>query len=172
LRKIDLSNSEVSTLAGNGTPGIDDGEGAAARFNQPYNVRVDAQGDLWVPDQLNHAIRRVTPAGLVSTLAGTGKAGFADGDGTAAQFNNPTGVAPLPDGGAVVTDRNNNRLRMIDRHGTVTTIAGSEAGFGDGPTVSARFNQPLDVVFDANRSRLLVSEDKGHRIRTLIIDNP
>lgn len=168
IRKIDLTTGEVSTLAGNGTPGNADGLGSNARFNQPYSVRLDDQGRLWVPDQLNHAVRRVTPAGQVVTVAGTGKPGLADGQGVAAQFNNPTGVAPLPNGGAVVADRNNNRLRMVGQDGSVTTVAGSaEAGFADGPAASARFNQPLDVVFDARRSRLFVSEDKGHRIRAL-----
>ncbi len=171
IRKIDLLTGNVSTLAGNGTPGNADGLGGNARFNQPYSVRLDDQGRLWVPDQLNHTVRRVTPAGQVVTVAGTGKPGVADGQGVAAQFNNPTGVAPLPNGRAVVADRNNNRLRLIDRDGSVTTIAGSvEAGFADGPAASARFNQPLDVVFDARTGRLFVSEDKGHRVRVLTAD--
>lgn len=171
IRKIDLLTGDVSTLAGNGTPGNTDRMGGNARFNQPYSVRIDNQGRLWVPDQLNHAVRRVTPAGQVVTVAGTGKPGVADGLAVAAQFNNPTGVAPLPNGGAVVADRNNNCLRMISRDGSVTTVAGSvEAGFADGRVAAARFNQPLDVVFDAKTGRLFVSEDKGHRIRILITD--
>lgn len=168
IRKIDLPSGQVSTIAGNGTAGFTDGQGAAARFNQPYNVRVDGEGRLWVPDQLNHALRRVTPAGKVTTVAGSGKAGYAEGAGAAAQFNNPTGVAPLPGGGAVVADRNNNRLRLVAPDGSVTTLAGTgEAGYADGAAATVRFNQPLDVDFDADRSRLVVSEDKGHRLRML-----
>ena len=171
IRQINLLTGQVSTLAGNGIAGNVDGEGGVARFNQPYNVRVDARGMIWVPDQLNHSIRTVTPAGRVLTVAGTGKAGVADGRGTTAQFNNPTGVVTLPDGTAVVADRNNNRLRRVAADGTVTTLAGTvEAGFTDGPATSARLNQPLDVVFDAKTNRLLISEDKGHRIRVLESD--
>lgn len=168
IRRIDLVLEKVDTLAGNGAPGFADGRRGAARFNQPYNVRVDGLGRIWVPDQLNHAVRRVTPAGEVSTVAGSGKAGYIDGAPTAAQFNNPTGIAPLPNGAAVVADRNNNRLRLVTPDGSVTTLAGNgEAGFADGPIADARFNQPLDVDFDDSMSRILVSEDKGHRLRVL-----
>ena len=104
----------------------------------------------------------------MTTVAGSGKAGHADGVAAAAQFNSPTGIAPLPDGGAVVADRNNNRLRLVTPEGAVTTLAGTgEAGYADGAVASARFNQPLDVDFDASRSRIVVSEDKGHRLRVL-----
>ena len=168
IRRINLVLEKVDTLAGNGAPGFADGRRGTARFNQPYNVRVDGLGRIWVPDQLNHAVRRVTPAGEVSTVAGSGKAGYIDGATTAAQFNNPTGIAPLPNGAAVVADRNNNRLRLVTPDGSVTTLAGNgEAGFADGPVANARFNQPLDVDFDDSMSRILVSEDKGHRLRVL-----
>lgn len=168
IRRIDLVLDKVDTLAGNGAAGFADGQRATARFNQPYNVRIDGQGRLWVPDQLNHAVRRVTPAGEVTTVAGAGKAGYADGPAATALFNNPTGVAPLPNGAAVVADRNNNRLRLITPDGAVATLAGAgEAGFADGAAASARFNQPLDVEFDDSMSRVLVSEDKGHRLRVL-----
>lgn len=171
IRRVDLVTGMVDTLAGNGTAGFADGQRAAARFNQPYNVRLDGQGRLWVPDQLNHAIRRVTPDGEVTTVAGTGKPGYADGSATVAQFNNPTGVAPLPNGAAVVADRNNNRLRIVTPDGAVVTLAGAgEPGFADGAVATARFNQPLDVDFDDNLSRILVSEDKGHRLRALAKD--
>ena len=149
-------------------PAFADGQRATARFNQPYNVRIDGQGRLWVPDQLNHAVRRVTPAGEVTTVAGAGKAGYADGPAATARFDNPTGVAPLPNGAVVVADRNNNRLRLVTPDGAVATLAGAgEAGFADGTAASARFNQPLDVEFDDSMSRVLVSEDKGHRLRVL-----
>ncbi len=168
IRKIDLITADVTTLAGNGTPGNLDGQGAAARFNQPYSVRVDQNGRLWIPDQLNHSIRRITPDGQVSTVAGSGKAGLADGPGAGAQFNNPTGVAILPDGSAVVADRNNERLRRISTEGIVSTLAGAGvAGFADGAVDSSRFNQPLDIGFDVHGGRLIVSEDKGHRIRAI-----
>ncbi len=172
IRQINLLTDEVSTLAGNGKAGFTDGTGEKAAFNQPYNLRSDGHGGLIVPDQNNHAIRRVGMDGTVVTLAGSGKAGLADGKGRSAAFNNPTGVAPLPNGATVVADRNNTRLRLVAPDGAVTTLAGSEAGFADGSLADARFNQPLDVIFDGGRSRLLVSEDKGHRLRVLPKDAP
>ena len=124
IRKIDLSNGSVSTLAGNGSAGNADGNGASARFNQPYNVKVDSAGNLWVPDQLNHSIRKLTPDGNVTTIAGSGKEGYADGAGRSAQFNNPTGLTPTLDGAVIVADRNNHRVRRIAPDGTVSTLAG------------------------------------------------
>ena len=91
-----------------------------------------------------------------------------DGPAATARFDNPTGIAPLPNGAVVVADRNNNRLRLVTPDGAVATLAGTgEARFADGEVVSARFNQPLDVEFDDSMSRVLVSEDKGHRLRVL-----
>lgn len=93
-------------------------------------------------------MRRVTPAGEVSTVAGSGKAGYIDGATTAAQFNNPTGIAPLPNGAAVVADRNNNRLRLVTPDGSVTTLAGNgEAGFADGPVANASFQSAAGCRF-------------------------
>src|SRR5215218_8536534 len=88
IRAVDLPGKEVTTLAGNGTAGFANGLGDKAQFNQPYNVKSDANGRLYVPDQNNHAIRRVDPDGTVSTLAGNGQSGFADGKPSDARFNN------------------------------------------------------------------------------------
>src|SRR5215204_184809 len=93
-------------LPENGTAGNADGIGPTARFNQPYNVKIDSAGVLWVPDQSNHSIRKVTAAGDVTTIAGSGKEGYADGRGASAQFNNPTGLTPAADGSVIVADRN------------------------------------------------------------------
>jgi sugar lactone lactonase YvrE len=168
IRRIDLSSGVVSTIAGNGTAGNADGTGAAARFNQPYNVKIDRAGNLWVPDQLNHAIRKVTPTGVVTTLAGNGKEGFADGAGSGAQFNNPTGLTPTADGSVIVADRNNHRVRRAAADGTVTTVAGDGKGaFADGPLSSAQFNRPIDVVEDRRTGALYVSEENNHRVRRI-----
>jgi sugar lactone lactonase YvrE len=168
IRRIELSSGVVSTIAGNGTAGNVDGTGAGARFNQPYNVKIDRAGNLWVPDQSNHAIRKVTPAGVVTTLAGNGKEGFADGAGSGAQFNNPTGLTPATDGSVIVADRNNHRVRRVAPDGTVTTLAGDgKGGFADGALASAQFNRPIDVVQDRRTGALYVSEENNHRVRRI-----
>lgn len=166
IRQINLLTDEVSTLAGNGKAGFADGRGEKAAFNQPYNLRSDGHGGLIVPDQNNHAIRRVGMDGTVVTLAGSGKAGFADGKGREAQFNNPTGAVPAEGGSIYVADRNNHRLRRVASDGTVTTPAGNgEAAFADGPLAAARFNRPLDVT--ERDGKLFVSEENNHRIRVI-----
>src|SRR5262249_6147593 len=99
IRAIDLEAKQVTTLAGNGSAGFANGVGDKAQFNQPYNVKVDPNGRLYVPDQNNHAIRRVDPDGTVSTVAGNGQSGFADGKPSEARFNNPTGLIVATGGG-------------------------------------------------------------------------
>lgn len=169
IRAIDLTARQVTTLAGNGTAGFADGKGGQAQFNQPYNVKSDARGRLYVPDQNNHAIRRIEPDGTVSTIAGNGQSGFGDGSRAEARFNNPTGLAWAMDGTLYVSDRNNHRIRAISPTGTVTTIAGdSSAGYEDGPGQAARFNRPIDVVLTADGS-LVVSEEGNHRLRKVVL---
>lgn len=169
IRAIDLGSRQVTTLAGNGTAGNADGKGEAARFNQPYNVKADAKGRLFVPDQNNHAIRRVDPDGTVTTLAGNGQSGFADGRGSDARFDNPTGLAVMEDGTLYVADRNNHRIRVVDPAGEVRTVAGDGTGeFRDGPGPQARFNRPLDIVIGADGA-LVVSEESNHRLRKVFL---
>jgi DNA-binding beta-propeller fold protein YncE len=166
IRKIDLKSLEVTTLAGNGTAGFVNGEGAVARFNQPYSIKFDGFDSFYVPDQLNHTIRKVTLSGKVTTIAGSGNPGYSEGIGAAAQFNNPTGVAVGPDGTLYVADRNNNRIRKIETDTSVTTLAGTGVeGDKNGSLSEAEFRHPLDLVVD--KDRLFVSEDKGHRIRAI-----
>ena len=147
IRAIDLATRQVVTLAGNGKAGFANGQGDKAQFNQPYNVKADTNGRLYVPDQNNHAIRRVDPDGTVSTLAGDGQSGFADGKPFESRFNNPTGLAVAADGTVYVSDRNNHRIRAILPTGEVTTIAGDgNSGQQDGPAPEAKFNRPIDIV--------------------------
>jgi DNA-binding beta-propeller fold protein YncE len=147
----------VRTLAGNGNRGFVDGQGAAARFNEPVGLAVDVDGSILVTDRGNHAVRRVTMPGAVSTVAGNGHQGYADGEGAAARFNRPTAVVVDKEGTIVVADTCNNRLcRMTGRH--VTTLAGSsEAGTADGAGAGARFTEPWRLALD-ERGRLLVME--------------
>ncbi len=136
----------VTTLAGaNGTRGDADGTGSAARFNHPASIAVDPLGNLYVADAFNHTIRKISPAGAVTTLAGlAGVAGYANGTGTAARFSQPLGVAVDPQGNVFVSDTGNSVVRRITPAGAVTTLAGMPgvAGRVDGPGSSAQFNQP------------------------------
>jgi len=173
----------VRTLAGNGMAGFANGQGADARFNCPCGLALDLCGNLLVADSGNHAIRLVTMAGKVSTVAGSGVKGFADGLavvatltnyldtvtpqaltlagvtalGMVAKFNNPRDIVVDGQGTIVVSDCDNHRLRKIV-DGRVTTLAGSsEAGSLDGAGAAARFARPLKLALD-ERGRLLVTE--------------
>src|SRR5208283_2248252 len=140
----------ISTLAGGGY-GSSDGTGTGASFYYPTGVAVDASGNLYVADTNNHTVRKITPAGVVTTLAGTaGVQGSADGSGPAASFNRPEGVAVDAAGNIYVADTNNSTIRKITPAGAVTTLAGSpgSAGSADGSGSSARFNSPFGLAID------------------------
>ncbi|TKC62361.1 DUF839 domain-containing protein [Pedobacter hiemivivus] len=154
----------VSTFAGDGTAGLLNGAAADAQFRNPEGVAVDAQGNLIVVDRQNHTIRKITQAGQVTTIAGDGTAGYADGVGTAAKFSSPWKVAVDLQGNIIVADRDNFKIRKIAPDGTVSTLAGSTAGFADGSGSAAKFMQPLDVVADA-QGNVYVADNTSHRIR-------
>jgi sugar lactone lactonase YvrE len=127
----------VDTFAGK-IAGFADGAGTLALFNAPRGLATDASGALWVADRLNHRIRRITPNGVVSSIAGSGVSGFKDGPSLLAQFNQPCAVLPTSAGGAVVGDCGNYRLRLIAADGSVTTLAGSGYGSNDGSAAVAK----------------------------------
>ena len=150
IRKITPAGV-VTTLAGTGTAGYADGTGAAASFNNPYGVATDSAGDVYVADTFNSTIRKITPAGVVTTLAGTGTAGHADGVGTTASFSYPDGVATDGAGNIYVADTGNKVIRKITPAGLVTTLAGTAGvlGSADGVGPAASFNFPHGVVTDS-----------------------
>ena len=164
----------ATTIAGN-TPGYVNGTGTAALFNESSDVKADTLGNLYVADFLNNAIRKINPAGVVTTFAGsdvTGNmAGYADGVGTAAVFNNPTGLAIGPGRVIYVADIYNNDIRKIMPDGTVTLVAGSTAqapGYADGTGTAARFNLPANMYIDDNGIGY-ISEIGGNRVRKIML---
>src|SRR5689334_8095985 len=125
IQKI-APDGSVTTLAG-GSEGFADGTGAQASFNTPSGIAIDADGNLYVADTGNNRIRKVTPQGVVTTVAGDGTAGYVDGQAAQARFNGPIGVAVGGDGNIYVADTYNDRIRRISPEGQVTTIAANEA---------------------------------------------
>ena len=168
IRKIVAATGAVSTLAGS-TFGFADGTGAAAKFLDPTGVACDGSGNVYVADTNNNRIRRIVAAtGVVSTLAGSGAYGFADGLGAAAQFASPTGVACDGSGNVFVADQNNHRIRgIVAATGVVSTFAGTGTqGFADGTGIGAQFNRPQGVACDASGT-VYVADTGNHRIRVL-----
>jgi hypothetical protein len=157
-------------LAGDGTPAARDGRALAARLSEPYGLAVGPDGTLFIADAGDHhAIRILSPDGTLFTLAG-GARGFADGRGTDARFDTPSGVALTPSGSLVVADTANNAIREVDPDGRVRTLAGGgPPGFADGPAATARFNGPLGVTVDTD-GRILVADAYNDRVRVITRD--
>jgi RHS repeat-associated protein len=162
IRKI-VADGTVTTVAGNGTTGFADGSGAAARFNNPQGVAVDANGIVYVADSGNHRIRRIAADGAVTTLAGDGTAGLTNGQGAQARFNAPQGITVDNSGGLYIADTGNNVVRYLSATGEVSTVAGDgTVGAGDAP---ARFNSPVGVAFDGTTLFVYLADSSNHRIR-------
>jgi len=165
IRKISASGV-VTTLAGTaGTAGDIDGTGAAARFNRPTGIAVDTLGNVYVADTTNNLIRKVTGAGVVTTLAGlSGVSGADDGFGADALFNRPTGLTVDGAGNLFVADTGNSTIRRVSPTGDVRTYAGVPgiAGLKDGIGADAWFNQPQGVSFDS--TGILFVADTGNAI--------
>ncbi len=169
IRKITPAGV-VSTFAGTaGVSGSADGTGAVAGFNSPFGVATDSAGNVYVADTVNSTIRKITPAGVVSTLAGTaGLSGSTDGTGAAASFSFPQGVATDNAGNVYVADAFNSTIRKITPPGVVTTLAGMAGVFGsaDGTGAAARFNSPTGVATDS-AGNVYVADNVNSTIRKI-----
>ncbi len=165
IRKI-AADGEVTTIAGNGTAGFANGTGAAAQFRNPSGLEIDKDGNLLIADRLNHRVRKVTQAGVVTTLAGDGTSGYLDGDAAAARFADPYGITVDANGNIYIADLNNHKVRKISAEGKVISIAGGAKGFTDGLGAGAQLNTPTDVCVDRN-GNLYVADQGNHAIRKL-----
>jgi len=169
IRKI-APDGSLSTLAGvNGTPGAADGQGATARFNAPFGIAVDLDGNVYVADQGNSTIRKITPDGMVSTIAGiAGNPGSTNGIGATAQFSYPAGLAVDAAGNLYVADRNNSIIRKIDSAGSVTTLAGVSGteGSSDGGLSDAQLGFPVGLAVDLS-GVVYVADSEANTIRKI-----
>jgi len=158
----------ITKVAGNGTSGALNGAGASASFNMPVALTVDGVGNVYVADQGNNLIRLINTQGQVSTFAGSGTAGSANGKGTAASFNSPSGIAIDQQGNLYVGDAGNNMIRKIAPDGTVSTLAGTGvAGANNGALSSATFNSPTGVVVDTY-DHVYVTDTNNNLIRLIV----
>lgn len=174
IRKVD-SSGVMTTLAGTGVAGYsgDGGPATQAEIHWPHAASLDAaEANLYVADSPNHRIRKVDLAtGVITTVVGNGAGGF-DGDGgpaTAAKLNGPKGVLVGPRGEIYIADSANDRIRLVDPAGTITTLAGTGAtGFGGdgGPATAAQFNGPRSLALDP-AGYLYVADDNNDRIRKI-----
>ena len=167
-----ISPSGVTTVlaGGNVTPALVDGTGAAAQFGYPIGIALDSNRNLYVSEYQNSSIRKVTQSGVVTTLAGNGSPGFADGTGAGAQFYNPQGIAIDSNGNLYVADARNNRIRKITPSGVVTTLAGNATGaFADGTGALASFNFPNSITLAPN-GNLYVADNANNCIRIVTLD--
>ncbi|MBA4382076.1 MAG: hypothetical protein C0406_05865 [Sideroxydans sp.] len=174
IRKI-TSNGAVATLAGvSGISGSADGLGSTARFNFPQGIATDSTGNIYVADTgfistgSNHTIRKISPAGLVTTLAGTaGSSGSNDGTGSNAKFNFPGGITTDSSGNVYVADTGNSTIRKISSAGVVTTFAGTAGFYGsaDGTGATARFGSPSGITSDSAGN--IYVTDSTHTIRKI-----
>ncbi|WP_426171936.1 SMP-30/gluconolactonase/LRE family protein [Pseudoduganella sp. R-34] len=158
-------DGSVRVLAG-GIEGYRDGAGVAAAFNTPSGIALDKQGNVYVADTGNHVIRKIAVDGTVSTLAGSGIAGFANGQGAQAQFNGPVGVAVDAAGAVYVADTYNDRIRKIAPDGTVTTLAGSgRPGFVDGMGEGAQFDTPCGIAL--GKDGIYIADTSNDAVRRI-----
>jgi len=168
IRKI--TGSAVTTIAGEGEPGLKDGKDLLAKFQNPHALMFDLEGNLIVSDS-NHTIRKIdVTTGFVETIAGTGLRGFKDGDRLKAQFAHPRGLVMDLEGNIIICDNANHAIRKLTTDGKVITIAGTgRPGWLDGPALTAMFNYPRAVVLDYY-GNIFITDFCNHKIRKLSLN--
>ncbi len=164
IRKINAAGV-VTTYAGSEKDGFADGNADSARFGEEAGIAADTDGNIYVADPQNNRIRKITHSGKVITLAGTGAAGFREGDGKTAQFNFPSGIALDKTGNIYVADAANYRIRKINSAGLVTTYAGGDlSSIVDGAPGTARFSYPTDIVAESIGNLYVLDIDRIRKI--------
>ena len=151
IRRVPV-RGETSTVAGDGKPGYADGPARAAQFNGPIGVAVDTRGNIYVADSYNDRIRMITPEGQVSTVAGKGSPGYADGDRSTALFDTPSGIVVANDNSLIVADTGNDRLRRISAEGNVTTLPATDLSSPVGVAIT---HDNFLYVTELDRSRVV-----------------
>jgi hypothetical protein len=172
IRKVD-TNGVITTIAGTGTAGFsgDGGPAVDAQLYQPAGVAADKSGNIYIADCGNQRIRKVNTYGIITTIAGTGTAGFSGDDGLSvnAQLRYPFGVDVDSKGNIYIADRHNQRIRKVDTNGIITTLAGTgTAGFsGDGgPAVNAQLFNPFSIYVAIDNSEdLYIGDSSNQRVR-------
>ncbi|MEK6289248.1 MAG: NHL repeat-containing protein [Acidobacteriota bacterium] len=166
IRRIRV-DGRVETIAGS-TEGFADGDAMRAQFNTPSGIAIDKNGNLIIADTSNNRVRKLSSDGRsVSTIAGSGVAGFRDGPATEAEFDGPIGIATDRHGNIFVADTYNDCIRRISTDGQVTTIAGTGApGYGDGQSASASFDTPSGIAID-ERGDIFVADTGNHAVRKI-----
>jgi len=165
IRKITPAGVET-TLAGSGIAGFADGTGTTASFFNPRGLVVDSDGNVYVADSGNNRVRKITAAGLVTTLAGQTSGGATDGNLANATFNSPADLDMDSSGTIFVLDRGNNSIRKITQAGVVTTLAGGSAGAQDGTGTAASFSWPQGLAVDAT-GNVYVADSANFKIRKI-----
>lgn len=157
----------VTTIAGTGNKGYKDGAAGNAMFNWPTGIVAAADGTIFVADYSNHRLRRIDPSGIVSTLAGSGRPGYADGKGSEALLWGPDNIAMDHENNILVADADNFRIRKTTMEGVVTTVAGNgHMGYRDGEAVKAMFGYPTGVAAD-EQGRYYVADRRSHTVRLI-----
>jgi sugar lactone lactonase YvrE len=168
VRKI-TPTGVVSTFAGNGSSGYKDATGTNALFSMTAGVAIDSNDNLYITEWSGQRIRKITPAGVVTTVAGTGQAGYLDGPGPSAQLNTPDGITIDPAGNLYFVEFANHAVRKVDRDGIVTTLAGlGDPGFRDGDRNTALLQSPGGIAWYPDGS-LVVADTFNHAIRKLAL---